>query len=109
MDSPGLRIRAKRKELNLSQTQLARLVGISQSSLCELELGDSKMPSAQVLHDLARELHISPMWIMTGHDGAVETLSKEEEQIIQRMRGLNAEQKLAVYAVIKTMEGKKDG
>jgi len=109
MDSPGMRIRARRKELRLNQTSLARLVGISQSSLCELELGESKMPSAKVLHDLARELQVSPMWIMTGRDGEVETLSKEEEMLIHTLRGLRTEQKMAVYAVINSMEGKKDG
>ena len=110
MDTPGMRIRSTRKSLNFSQAQLANLVGISQSSLCELELGESKMPSATVLHNLARELGVSPVWIMTGKDGELETLSKQEEMVIQSLRGLKVEQQRAIYVLIQSMlEGESDG
>jgi transcriptional regulator with XRE-family HTH domain len=110
MNSPGWRIRSTRKSLNYSQAHLAKLVGISQSSLCELELGESKMPSAKVLHDLARELGVSPVWIMTGKEGELETLTKHEEQVIQSLRSLKVEQQRAIYGLIKSMqEGESDG
>lgn len=103
MNTPGYRIRQKRLALNYSQAHLAALVGISQSSLCELELGDSKMPSATVLHKLAQELGVNPVWIMTGKEGELDTLTEQETDLIAALRGLNAEQQRAVYAVIKTM------
>lgn len=105
MNTPGQRIRLKRLEKQWSQAHLASLVGISQSTLCELELGESKMPSATVLHSLADKLGVSPTWILTGKEGEIDTLSDQESTLIATLRGLSAEQQRAVYAVVATMTG----
>jgi len=68
--TPGMRIRAKRKELGLKQGQLAKLAGISQPALCELEKGDTKMPNAESLMGLAKALNVTQAWIITGKDSA---------------------------------------
>lgn len=105
MHTPGIRIRAKRLELGLKQGELAKLAGISQSSLCELEKGDSKMPSAEALMGLSKALGVSQAWIMTGKDGEVEMLTHDEEKLVQASRRLTAEQRRAVYQIMRTMTG----
>ena len=52
------RIREKRVELGLSQTQLARLIGVVESAMSNLELGKWK-PWPKVKKDLAKVLNTS--------------------------------------------------
>jgi transcriptional regulator with XRE-family HTH domain len=52
------RIRERRQELGLSQTKLACLIGMAESTLSNLELGKWK-PWPKVRKDLARTLGIS--------------------------------------------------
>lgn len=103
MNSAGSRIRTKRKEIGLSQAHLASLAGISQSAISELETGESKMPSAEALQGLAKALRVTQAWIITGHDGELETLTTDEENLVKAARKLTAEQRVAVYQIIKTM------
>jgi transcriptional regulator with XRE-family HTH domain len=51
-------IRRKRKELGLTQNQLAKAVGISQPFLHEIESG-RKSPSVEVLVKICKELGIT--------------------------------------------------
>lgn len=53
------------------------------------------MPSAMVLHSLAKVLQVTPAWIMTGKNGELETLTQEEEEIVHAARQLTAEQRPA--------------
>ena len=104
METVGNRIRRRRKERLLNQWQLAKLVGISQSTLSELEPGESKMPSADVLQGLAKHLGVTQAWIITGKDGELEMLTQEEEDLIRAARGLSAEQRRAIYNIMTTMK-----
>jgi transcriptional regulator with XRE-family HTH domain len=101
--TPGMRILARRNELGLKQGALAKLAGISQSSLCELEKGESKMPSAKALHGLAKALNVTPAWIITGKDGEIEQITQQEADLVQAVRGLTVEQQQAVYNVVRSM------
>ena len=55
MENYRLIIRKKRKQLGLSQNQLARAVGISQPFMNEIELG-KKNPSVEVLIKICEDL-----------------------------------------------------
>ena len=107
MTTPGLRIRAKRKELRMSQAHLASLVGITQSAISELETGESKMPSAEALQKLAKVLGVTQAWILTGKDGEIELLTDAEESMVRKTRRLTAEQQRAIYQIIDTMAGEE--
>ena len=52
------RIRERRKELGLSQTKLACLIGMAESTLSNLELGKWK-PWPKARRDLAKALEVS--------------------------------------------------
>jgi len=99
-----MRIRAKRKELGLKQGQLAKLAGISQPALCELEKGDTKMPNAESLMGLAKALNVTQAWIITGKDGEIEQISQDEESMVRAIRTLTAEQQRAIYQIIDSMK-----
>lgn len=69
MSDIGLRIRSKRKEKRLSQTELAQLAGIARSSLQRFESGAS--PKSSTINKLAEVLECSPDWLLTGHEKAI--------------------------------------
>lgn len=103
MIHPGARIKQRRTVLQLTQVELARLIGITQSSLSELERGDSMMPSAEVLLKLSKILGVSAAWIVTGKDGELEVLDSQEERFHHKLRKLTAAQRQAVYTLVDSM------
>lgn len=64
----GARIKQRRKELGLTQEQLARLVGVYQSTIQSLESRDSK--KSDYTDAIARALDISVEWLRTGQSDA---------------------------------------
>ncbi|MBA2689638.1 MAG: helix-turn-helix transcriptional regulator [Burkholderiales bacterium] len=62
----GSRIKEVRKERGLSQVELANLAGVKQSSISELERGESKQPNAANLLKISRLLGVSPDWLIHG-------------------------------------------
>lgn len=58
------RVKAIRQELGWSQVQLAEEVGVSQSSIGNIESGVRQRPRELV--SLARALRVSPEWLETG-------------------------------------------
>jgi transcriptional regulator with XRE-family HTH domain len=104
MQTPGSRIKQKREEAGFNQVRFARLIGISQSTLSDIEKGVTKMPSATVLHQIAKHLNVSPAWIMTGKEGQLETLAPAEADLVISVRTLTAEQQRAVYELVNSMK-----
>lgn len=64
MASIGQRIRALRKARSLNQTQLAKAVGVDQSTVSDIERGAGF--SAELLMSLADALLSTPQFIMRG-------------------------------------------
>lgn len=64
MDSLGKRIKIRREEIGLDQIELARIAGVSQPTLANLESGKNKR--TKFLPELARALRTSVEWLDTG-------------------------------------------
>lgn len=64
-NSTGARLVMVRQELDLSQTQMAKQLGIAQSTLSQLESGRSQ-PNAEVLSKLIEAQGVSSDWLLTG-------------------------------------------
>lgn len=60
------RIRARRKELKLTQAVLAKLVGVNRVTVTGWESGDYE-PGGSNLQGLAAALKTNPQWIINGH------------------------------------------
>lgn len=61
----GKRIKDRRKELNLTQTDIKAMAGISSGNMSEIENGN-RLPAASTLMQLASALQCSVDWILTG-------------------------------------------
>ncbi len=68
--SLGIRLRKRRKELNLTQTELAIRVGTSQAVIQKIENGKSLRP--RILGDLSAVLEVQPAWLMFGIEDMVD-------------------------------------
>lgn len=62
----SMRLRYARKERKLTQVELARLSGVKQASVSDLERGESKSFRGTTLLSLARALNVSPEWLSHG-------------------------------------------
>lgn len=59
------RIKRVRKEFGLSQQVFADKIGIGNTSVSKIELGENN-PSEQTLRAICREYHVSYIWLTTG-------------------------------------------
>lgn len=62
------RLREKRQELGLSQAKLARLAGMTQGGIAQIEVGRNQN-SAKVI-DIAKALNVTPDWLLNGSESA---------------------------------------
>lgn len=61
----GARLRELRKKNNLSGTELANILEISQGSLSEIETGKTK-PSFKTIENIIKKTDIDLFWLLTG-------------------------------------------
>lgn len=62
------RVKQKRIELCLSQTKLARIVGMSQQSLQAIEAGETQRP--RLLLELSVALNCEARWLLYGDENS---------------------------------------
>lgn len=93
----GERLKEIREDQRITQTELARRVGTSQSAISQIEAGDRK-PSYVMLRNLARALDITVSYLLGDED--VPLLRPEDEAFFREYRGLSeaARRQLSEYA-----------
>ena len=89
----GERIAFYRKQLNISQRELARRIGVTGQSISKIELGTG-MPSMSMLTNIANELNVSLGELMENEekvDKAEYDKLLEENQMLKQMIKLQQE------------------
>jgi len=72
------RIKNRRKDLNLTQQQVANIVGVSKASVSQWEKGDTS-PRGENLYTLAKALKCTPEWLLNGKgDPSIERSNVEK-------------------------------
>lgn len=64
METISQRLKARRYELNMTQTQLAELVGMKQQSIQLIEAGVTKRP--RFILEISKALDCDPLWLQYG-------------------------------------------
>ena len=92
----GKRIAEIREQGKLTQSALARAIGISQSAISAIEAGD-RNPSYEMLRQIAAALGVTPAYLLGAE---VEELRPEEVAHFRQFRSLpaKAREELAEYA-----------
>ena len=84
-DSLGDRVRLRREELKLTQTQLADLAGTRQQTIQKIEVGIIKRP--RNLNKLAAALQKKPAWVQFGIE-EIDDLDRESVILAMTWQGL---------------------
>ena len=93
----GKRLRELRKQKNLTQKQLAALIGVRNSIISFYEVGD-RMPSPEVIKKLAVALHVSADFLL-----GIEKVMQEQPF---DTTGLTESDKELVRLLIQTLKEK---
>lgn len=80
----GIRIRKYREIRNLSQKQLAELIGVSNSRVSNWEQGINR-PDADILAEICRALQVSPSELLDVHL-TDEEITGHEKRVLQAYR-----------------------
>ena len=83
----GNYIAQKRRALNLTQEQLADMLGVSNKTVSKWENGKS-MPDYSIIQKLCETLHVTIAELMDGNDAVAENgvRAHDEEQILDLLR-----------------------
>lgn len=112
----GSRIRQRRKELNITQTEIQRKTSISSGNLSSIENG-RYLPSAIALIELSTVLDCSVDWILTGNSsiskdnlGSDIKENSDDENLLNFFHGMMKEdqEELLMLAQMKYERAKRD-
>ena len=112
----GSRIASLRKTAELSQEQLAKLIGVSSNAVSMYEQG-RRTPSSGTLLSLSKALDVSVQYLLSGNDSADCSASMLPELLLQsgiglahnikrRNRVLSDQETAVLLAALLTMEEK---
>lgn len=100
----GKRVRLRRKELGMTQVELASRAGITQSTLSSIENGDTSTPLGANLLRLAAALECSPNWLQTGKGSVtIQATDTTVSELNALVGGLDDQQKATLLAVANTL------
>lgn len=104
-------IAARRKELKLTQQQLADAVKLNRSTLSRYESGEYKKIDFKMLEALAEALDTTPEYLTGRLDDPHATYEPDpgetkEAVLLQAFRSLSEDQKDAVIIMVEAMKGK---
>lgn len=99
----GERIKLRRKQLKMSQTDLARLTGYSdKTAISKIENGINDLNQTKIVL-FAKALRTTHQYLMGWIDDPSETLNSRDIQMLLRFRDLTDAQKDAVINFIDAM------
>lgn len=97
----GIRVKARRKELSLTQTQLGSLCGLSQQTIQNIESGRNR--SSGNLVPLADALQVRPQWLESGEGPMLDTISPDERELLEEYRQLEPEKRPVARMTLRAM------
>ena len=99
----GQRIKERRKELKITQTQIQQETSISSGNLSCIENG-KYLPSAVALLELSKILNCSIDWMLTGNSSISESstiLDTEETELLNGFRKLSEDDKEELLCLLQ--------
>ena len=108
MQTPGQRIKLARENAGyLNQGEFAKLVGLKQSTLSEIESGETKLPNAKAALLMCELTGVTLRWIIYGDDGEINIQTKQEQELLTKLRAMDDQAKAAFFEIVKTLPAKQ--
>lgn len=99
----GDRLRAHRQARNLTQVQLARILGTQQTAISQVELGNRGLTVQQVVK-LAKALHVSTDAILGPSRGSRQNELPRDRRLLRRLKEIERLPKPEKQALLKTID-----
>ncbi len=97
----GHRIRERRKNLDVTQEELARALGVTPQHISAIEK-DKRVPSLSFVAMMAEELGVSIDYLVTGKDGII----MDVIPVIKADKKLNLSTKKAIITLVNELSNK---
>lgn len=104
MNTLGKRIQQLRKDKNLSQTELAKKIGVSYAQLSRYEIKDSQ-PPAEVLKKIADALDTSLDYLINGNKDDKAKASLKDAEVIRCFKEIDSLPESEKAPLIKIISG----
>lgn len=95
----GQRIKEARQIRGLTQADLSRASGVSQTGISALELGRGKTATGENLFALADALRVNPRWLISG-EGPMDDDTSDRQKLIDMLSGVPLEKLQALVSLI---------
>ena len=102
----GEKIKARRKELNMTTEELGRLIGVQRSAITKYEKGRVDLKSRQI-QIIADALQINPVLLLSDDDESDE-LTPDEQHLVAVYRGANDQAKIDAVCLLENHQRKKE-
>lgn len=108
MQTTGQRIKQAREAAGyMNQGEFAKLCGIKQSTLSEIEGGDTKLPNAKAALIMCELTGVTLRWIIYGEDGEINIPTKDEQVLLTRLRSMDEKQRELVLKMARAIQPDK--
>lgn len=101
MKTIGQKIKECREQLNLTQTELGKLLDISQNTVNDYENKNWKNPSARVVAKIAAALSVPTIYLLDDNCQILD--NADEEVLLVKFRNLTQEQKKLTINIVKIL------
>ena len=99
----GEQLKCRRKELGLSRSELAKQLGVSQSSVGNYETGVSA-PKEEILLRIFDALHVEPNYLYRGSfESAGGDASPEERTLVEKYRALSPAGRQTIHTLLDAL------
>lgn len=105
----GERIRIRRESLDISQAELARMVGYaSRSTITRIERDGNGISQDKIIA-IAKALKVTPSYLMGWEDEEVATLTARQEQAVENYFNLTESNQIVVDGLIESLLNQQKG
>jgi transcriptional regulator with XRE-family HTH domain len=95
------RIKARRRQLKLSQSEVACIAGVSQMAISRYEVGEFE-PVASVLAGIAYALQTTPDWLLGFPEAPHETsLTEAEREVLHLFRSKEPHRRSNILEIVR--------
>ena len=105
----GERIKRRREELGLSQSELARKVGYTSRSTINKIEKDGRGISQDKIVAIAKALRTTPSYLMGWEDEEVANLTAMQEETMAKFLMLSQEHQLVIKNIVDTLSEQEKG
>ena len=95
LEKIGIKISSRRRELGITQSQLAEKTNISNTHLSNIERG-KKAPSFELFIDICEELNINPDYFISG-----KVYPNLDEELIEKIKRCSDENKIIINKIVE--------